>query len=50
MLIFENIRHLPGSPSVQMQEIPSRDLLNKPIKITSDYSNLFINKFKPDSM
>jgi hypothetical protein len=27
MHVFENIRHLPVSPSVQMQELPPRDMI-----------------------
>lgn len=27
MYVIENIRHLPGSPSVQMQELPPRDMI-----------------------
>jgi len=34
--VIENIRHLPGSPSVQMTELPPRDILEKAIKMSTE--------------
>ncbi|EAY04719.1 acetylpolyamine aminohydrolase, putative [Trichomonas vaginalis G3] len=34
--VIENIRHLPGAPSVQMQELPPRDMISAALRLPSD--------------
>jgi len=41
--VMENVRHLPGAPSVQMQAIPSRATLTKPLR-SSNLTRNFCKK------
>ncbi|KAH0791487.1 acetylpolyamine aminohydrolase [Histomonas meleagridis] len=49
MHVIENLRHLPGSPSVQMQELPPRDMIlsvmNEKCKYP-DVSNQFLRRLE----
>lgn len=40
MHIIENLRHLPGAPSVQMQEIPPRDMIMSVMNERTRYPNV----------
>ena len=45
--IVENLRHLPGAPSVQMQELPPRPLVLQPERIPIEkpsYSQMLVRK------
>lgn len=38
--VIENLRHLPGAPSVQMQELPPREVITKPVRQASERCSL----------
>ena len=39
-IVFENLRHLPGAPSVQMQELPPREYIQSATRVASKQPNL----------